>query len=56
MTEVSLSYALDMLEICLSFAQEKFLISDADMEKVANMQALLANNYSENCRHFWINK
>ena len=25
------------------------------MEKVASMQALLADNYQENCGHFWMN-
>ena len=28
---------------------------DADMEKVASMQAMLADNFWENCGHFWIN-
>ena len=27
----------------------------SDMDKVASMQALLADNFSENCGHFWIN-
>ena len=26
-----------------------------DMEKVASMQAMLADSFRENCGHFWIN-